>query len=127
MKHWKENFFKSSVYNHAEFRSSGFVANANPQALTKRGRAPSKKWSGRNLTGRTVGSGPVVAACTHVKYFRSSSSNFGSSSWRRQNFLKTDVANNVFNEAPNSNEATRVGINVRLTAVGAQQFSMATI
>ena len=39
------------------------------------------------------------------------------------------VANNVFSEAPNSNDATRVrvGINVRLTAVGAQQFSMATI
>ena len=29
------------------------------QALTKRGRAPSKKWSGQNLTGRTVGSGPA--------------------------------------------------------------------
>ena len=37
------------------------------------------------------------------------------------------VANNVFNEAPNSDDATRVGINVRLTAVGTQQFSMATI
>ena len=37
------------------------------------------------------------------------------------------VANNVFNEAPNSNDATRVGINGHLTAVGAQQFSMATI
>ena len=37
------------------------------------------------------------------------------------------VANNVFNEAPNSNDTTHVGINVRLTAVGAQQFSMATI
>ena len=37
------------------------------------------------------------------------------------------VANNVFNEAPNSIDATRVGINVQLTAVGAQQFSMATI
>ena len=35
------------------------------------------------------------------------------------------VANNVFNEAPN--DATRVGINVRLTAVSARQFSMATI
>ena len=34
---------------------------------------------------------------------------------------------NVFNEACNSNDVTRVGINVRLTAVGAQQFSMATI
>ena len=28
------------------------------QALTKRGRAPSTKWSDQNLTGRTVGSGP---------------------------------------------------------------------
>ena len=37
------------------------------------------------------------------------------------------AANNVFNEAPNSNDATCVDINVRLTAVGAQQFSMATI
>ena len=37
------------------------------------------------------------------------------------------VANNVFNEAPNSNDAMHVGINVRLTAVGTQQFSMATI
>ena len=37
------------------------------------------------------------------------------------------VANNVFNEAPNSHDAMRVGINVHLTAVGAQQFSMATI
>ena len=30
------------------------------------------------------------------------------------------VANNVFNEVPNSNDAMHVGINVRLTAVGAQ-------
>ena len=37
------------------------------------------------------------------------------------------VANNVFNEAANSNNATRVGINERLTAVGAQQLSMASI
>ena len=37
------------------------------------------------------------------------------------------VANNVFNEAPNSNDAMRIVFNVRLTAVGAQQFSMATI
>ena len=37
------------------------------------------------------------------------------------------VANNVFNEASNSNDATRIGINVHLTAVGAQQLSMATI
>ena len=33
----------------------------------------------------------------------------------------------VLNEAPNSNAATYVGNNVRLTAVGAQQFSMAAI
>ena len=37
------------------------------------------------------------------------------------------VANNMFNEAPNSNDATCVCSNVHLTAVGAQQFSMATI
>ena len=37
------------------------------------------------------------------------------------------VANIVLNEAPNRNVATHVGNNVRLTAVGAQQFSMATI
>ena len=37
------------------------------------------------------------------------------------------VENNMFNEAPNSIDATRVSINVRLTAVGAQQFSMASI
>ena len=37
------------------------------------------------------------------------------------------VANNMLNEAPNSNNATRVGINVRVTAVGAQLFSVATI
>ena len=37
------------------------------------------------------------------------------------------VANNVFNEAPNSINAMRVGINVRLTVVGAQHFSMASI
>ena len=36
------------------------------------------------------------------------------------------VANNVFNEAP-SNDAVRIGINVGLTTVGAQQLSMATI
>ena len=40
----------------------------------------------------------------------------------------TRVANNMLNEAPNSIDATRIGIiNVRLTAVGAQQFSMVTI
>ena len=37
------------------------------------------------------------------------------------------VANNVLNEAPNSNDAMHVGINVHLTAVGAQQLSMVTI
>ena len=37
------------------------------------------------------------------------------------------VANIVLNEASNNNDATRVGINVHLNAVGAQQFSMATI
>ena len=37
------------------------------------------------------------------------------------------VANNVFNEAPNSNDATHIGTNVRLTAVGAQELSMASI
>ena len=37
------------------------------------------------------------------------------------------VANNMLNDAPNSNDATHVCINVRLTAVGAQQFSMVTI
>ena len=36
------------------------------------------------------------------------------------------AANNVLNKAPNSNGATCVGINVNLTAIGAQQFSMAT-
>ena len=35
------------------------------------------------------------------------------------------VANIVLNEVPNTNDATRVGNNVRLTAVGAQQFLMA--
>ena len=37
------------------------------------------------------------------------------------------VANIVLNEAPNSNDATRVGNNVRLTAMGARQFLMAGI
>ena len=37
------------------------------------------------------------------------------------------VANIVLNEAPNSNDATCMGNNVRLTAVGAQQFSMADV
>ena len=35
------------------------------------------------------------------------------------------VANIVLNNAPNSNDATCVGNNVRITAVGAQQFLMA--
>ena len=34
------------------------------------------------------------------------------------------VANIVLNEAPTCNDAMRIGNNVRLTAVGAQQFSM---
>ena len=37
------------------------------------------------------------------------------------------VANIVLNEAPNSNDATCVGNNVRLIAVGTQQFFMAAI
>ena len=37
------------------------------------------------------------------------------------------VANIVLNEVPDSNDAMRVGNNVRLPAVGAQQFSMAAI
>ena len=37
------------------------------------------------------------------------------------------VANTMLNEAPNSNDAMCVGNNVRLTAIGAQQFSMAAI
>ena len=39
----------------------------------------------------------------------------------------TRVANMVLNEAPNSYDAMRVGNNVHLTAMGAQQFSMAAI
>ena len=39
----------------------------------------------------------------------------------------TCIANIVLNEAPNSNDDMRVGNNVRLTAMGAQQFSMAAI
>ena len=31
-----------------------------------RERAPSKKWSGQNLTGRTVGFGPGVCVCVCV-------------------------------------------------------------
>ena len=37
------------------------------------------------------------------------------------------VANIVLNEAFNSNDTTHVGNNVRLTAMGAQQFLMAAI
>ena len=37
------------------------------------------------------------------------------------------IANIVLNEVPNSNDSTRVGNNVHLTAVGTQQFSMAAI
>ena len=36
----------------------------------------------------------------------------------------THVANMVMNEAPNNNDAMHVGNNVRLTAMGAKQFSM---
>ena len=39
----------------------------------------------------------------------------------------TRLANIMLNTAPNSNDAMCVGNNVILTAVGAQQFSMATI
>ena len=39
----------------------------------------------------------------------------------------TRVANMVLNEVPSSYDAMRVGNNVRLTAMGAQQFSMAAI
>ena len=37
------------------------------------------------------------------------------------------VANIMLKEVPNSNDTTRVGNNVHLTAVGAQQFSLAVI
>ena len=37
------------------------------------------------------------------------------------------MANMVLNEVPNSNDAMCVENNVHLTAMGAQQFSMATI
>ena len=39
----------------------------------------------------------------------------------------THVANMVLNEALNSYDAMRVGNNVRLIAMGVQQFSMAAI
>ena len=38
----------------------------------------------------------------------------------------THVANIVLNEPPNSNDTTCVGNNMRLTAMGTQQFSMVT-
>ena len=37
------------------------------------------------------------------------------------------IVNIVSNEVPNSNNATHIGNNVRLTAVGTQQFSIAAI
>ena len=37
------------------------------------------------------------------------------------------VANIVFNAAPNSNDAMCIGNNVRLTAMGTQQFSVVAI
>ena len=37
------------------------------------------------------------------------------------------VANIMLSKVPNSNDDMRVGKNVRLTAVGTQQFSMAAI
>ena len=37
------------------------------------------------------------------------------------------VENIVLNEVPNNNDAMRSGNNVRLTAMGAEQFSMAAI
>ena len=39
----------------------------------------------------------------------------------------TCIANIVLNEAPNSNDGTPIGNNVCLSAVGAQQFSVAAI
>ena len=39
----------------------------------------------------------------------------------------TCVENMVLNEAPNSNDATRVVNNMHLTTMGAQQFSIAAI
>ena len=39
----------------------------------------------------------------------------------------TCIANIVLNEAPNSNDGMLIGNNVCLTAVGAQQFSVAAI
>ena len=37
------------------------------------------------------------------------------------------IVNTVLNEAPNSNDAMHVGKNVRLTAMGPQQFSVVAI
>ena len=39
----------------------------------------------------------------------------------------TRIANVVLNEAPNSHNTTHIGNNVRLTAMGAQHFSVAVI
>ena len=39
----------------------------------------------------------------------------------------TCIANTVLNEVPNCNDAMRVGNNVRLTAMGARQFSVVAI
>ena len=61
MKHWEENFLSRIVSITRAFRYK-----CQSQALTKRGRAPSKKWSGQNLTSRTVGSGPAnIITKTH--------------------------------------------------------------
>ena len=37
----------------------------------------------------------------------------------------TRVANVIWNEAPNNNDATHIGNNLHLTTMGTQQFSMA--
>ena len=37
------------------------------------------------------------------------------------------VANIMLNEVPNTNDTTSIGNNVRLTAMGTQQFSMVAI
>ena len=43
------------------------------------------------------------------------------------NYNITQVASIMLNKMPNSNDAMCVGNNMRLTAVGVQQFSMAAI
>ena len=44
------------------------------------------------------------------------------------NYDTTSVANNyVLNEAPNRNDTTGVANNVRLTTMGAEQFSMVAV